>query len=85
MRVDLADQEYLIASAGDRFADHLFCAPFSVHFGGVDQGHAQFDAQAQRRDFFSVTGVILAHSPGALANDRDLDASQFERPHEYLR
>ncbi|MNN98173.1 hypothetical protein D3C81_2175000 [compost metagenome] len=55
VRVHLADHEDVVALAGDGIADHFLGTAFGVHFGGVDQGHAQFDAQAQCRDFLRVS------------------------------
>ena len=46
VRIDLADQEHLVAPPGDRLADHLLGAALAVHLGGVDQRHAEVDARA---------------------------------------
>ncbi|MNL08951.1 hypothetical protein D3C87_1296950 [compost metagenome] len=54
VRVHLADQKDAVTLAGDSIADHFLGAAFGVHFRGVDQAHAQFDAQAQCRDFFRM-------------------------------
>src|SRR4051794_40751828 len=42
----LADQEHTVAAALDRLADQLLRRTVAVHLGGVDQAHAQLDAQA---------------------------------------
>jgi hypothetical protein len=47
--IDFADQEHLVAAAGDRLAHHFLGAALAVHLGGVDQRHAEVQAQAQRR------------------------------------
>ena len=39
----------LVAPAGDRLADDLLGAAVAVHLGGVDQRHAEIDAEPQRR------------------------------------
>lgn len=68
--IDLADDENLVAPAPDRLADDLFCATVAVHFGGVDQRHAEIDAGPQAFDLrFGMAG-ILAHRPGSLAERR---------------
>jgi len=60
VRVDLADQEDLVAAPGDRLADDLLGAALAVHLGGVDQRHAAFDAAAQRGDGIGVAVATLA-------------------------
>ena len=65
--VDLADQEDLIADAGQGLAEKAFGGAIAVHLGGVDQGHPQVDAGAQRGDFLFAQARILAHAPRALA------------------
>src|SRR6185437_6637511 len=41
VRVDLADQEDLVAAAGDDLADHFLGAALAIHLGGIDQRHAE--------------------------------------------
>ncbi|MCY1382946.1 hypothetical protein D9M69_710250 [compost metagenome] len=72
MRVDLADQEHLIAQAGDGFADDQLGTTLAVHFRRVDQPQPQFDALTQRGDFLAALAGILPHAPGTLANHRHL-------------
>ena len=66
LRIGLADQEDLVAKAGQRFTEQAFRRAVAVHFGGVDQGQAQFDACAKRRDFLFAQARVLAHAPRAL-------------------
>ncbi|MNG05627.1 hypothetical protein D3C84_888290 [compost metagenome] len=54
VRVHLADQKHLVAPARDGFTHHLLGTAFAVHFSGVDQGHAQLDALAQRRHLLAA-------------------------------
>ncbi len=41
--IDLADQEHLIAPPLDRLADDFLRAAFAIHFGGIDQRHAEIE------------------------------------------
>ena len=50
LRVDLADQKHIAASAANRFADQLFGGALSVHLGGIDQRHAEVDSTLQRHN-----------------------------------
>ncbi|MNH88933.1 hypothetical protein D3C87_1216950 [compost metagenome] len=77
VRIDLADEEDVVALAGDGLRHDLLGASFGIHLGGVDQGHAQFDALAQGGDFFFLAGVVFAHLPGALADDGYVGAGQL--------
>lgn len=74
----------MIAQTGDGFADYRFGTALGVHLGGVDQGHAELDARAQRRHFTAVRRTILAHAPGALTNHGNLYAGQFKSTHSNL-
>jgi hypothetical protein len=71
VRVDLADQVDLVAAAGDRLAHHFLGAALAVHLGRVDQGHAEFHAEAQGGHLGLAGGGVFAHVPGALAEDGD--------------
>ena len=72
--IDLADDEDLVAPAPDRLADDLFGAAVAVHFGGVDQRHAEIDAGLEAFDLGPGMTGILTHRPGALAERRHLSA-----------
>ena len=50
LRIDLADQEDLVAAALDRLADHFLGAAVAIHFGRVDQRQAEIEAEPQRGD-----------------------------------
>ena len=65
--IDLADQKNPVASAANRLTDELFGRPVAVHFGGIDQRHAEVDALLQGRNFLAAPGRILADLPGAHA------------------
>ena len=68
---DLADQEDLVPAPRDRLGDHALGAARAVHLGGVDQGHAEVEAEAERSCFRRRLPPALAHVPGALAERRD--------------
>ena len=74
VRIDLADQENLGAPSFDGFADQLFRGAFAVHFGGINQGHAEINAALQGGNFFGTTGAVVAKHPGAHAEGRDFFA-----------
>ncbi|MOA17268.1 hypothetical protein D3C78_1375200 [compost metagenome] len=68
VRVDLADQEDLVAQAVDGIAHHILGAAFAVHFRRVDQRQPALDAFAQGGHLALARQAVLAHPPGALAN-----------------
>jgi hypothetical protein len=70
VRVDLADQEDLVAAAGDGLADHFLGAALAIHLGGIDQRHAEVEPEPQRRHHVGVAAARLAHAPGAEPEDR---------------
>ena len=72
VRQHLADQEDLVAAAGDRLADELLGPAVAVHLGGVDQRHPQVEAEAQRRDLLPPERGVLGHMPGSHAENHDL-------------
>jgi hypothetical protein len=65
-RQHLADEEDLVAAAGDRLADELLGSPAAVHLGGVDRGEARVEAGAQGVELGRAGGGLVAHVPGAL-------------------
>ena len=73
-RQHLRDQENLVALSGDRLGDHRF--GIAIHFGGVDVGHAEFDAAAQRRD--RAVAVAAIDIPGALPDHGDVGPAHAE-------
>src|SRR5262245_24467169 len=48
VRIHFADQKYYLPPALNGGPDEFFGAAFSIHFGGIDQGHADIDAALQR-------------------------------------
>ena len=74
VRIDLADQENAVALALDRLGDDFLGPAFGVHLGGVDQRHAEIDAEAQGIGLPLRVRGAFAHVPGALAESRDLGA-----------
>jgi hypothetical protein len=71
VRVDLGDDEDLVAPALDRFADQRLGAAVAVHLGGVDQRQAEVDAAPEGGDLFGAPLRVVAQVPGALAQRRD--------------
>ena len=69
--IDLADEEDVVAPAGDRLPNHLLGAAFSIHFRPVYQRHAEIDAVAERLDLAGGTARVLAHLPGSEAKPRN--------------
>ncbi|MNT52707.1 hypothetical protein D3C72_1897460 [compost metagenome] len=70
-RIDLADQEGLIAPPRQGLADHFLGLALAVHLGGIDQPQAQVQAQPQRGDLFGARGGRLAHVPRSHAERGD--------------
>ena len=70
LRIDLADQEDLFAHAAERLTEQGLRYAVAVHFGGIDQGHAEIDPRAKGADLLLAQASVLAHSPGALAEGR---------------
>ncbi len=66
MGIHLCHDKYTLALTFDRIGHNLFCAAFAVHFCGIDQAHAEINAQTQRRHFVRVCAFLFAHAPGAL-------------------
>src|SRR3954469_24108803 len=63
--IDLADKEDLVAATCNRLPGDLLGAAFAVHFGGVNQRHAEIEAMSEALDFDIGLAVILPHLPGA--------------------
>jgi len=81
VRVDLADQEHLVALPGNGLADHFLGTTVAIHLGGVDQDHAPVNTGLQGTYFLGALVAVLAHAPGALADDRNGHSGQIERSH----
>lgn len=67
---DLADQEHVIAPAGDGLAHQLFRCPIAIHFRGVHQRHAKIKPGPQGSDFLRPGTCGVAHVPRSLAQGR---------------
>ena len=65
-----AYDEYPLAHAANRFCDQRFGTAVAVHLGGIDERHAELDAQAQSSDLLLALRRLLAHVPGALTERR---------------
>jgi hypothetical protein len=66
VRIHFRDDENAIALIVDRIRRDFFRAAFAVHFRGIDQSHAEIDAQTQSRDLIHVRVLVFAHAPGSL-------------------
>src|ERR1700704_4898832 len=64
---NLADKEQLVAASGDGFANERLGSAVSVHFCGVDQRHAEIEADAERRNFVLSMSRVFGHAPCPLA------------------
>jgi len=71
MRIHLADKEHLVTQSCKRFAEQRLGCAVAVHFGGIDQRHAELDAASQRVDLSRAARRLLAHLPCALPEFRD--------------
>jgi len=78
VRQHLGDEENLIAPPGDRRADQFLGCARTVHLRGVDMGHAEIEALAQRGD--RRRRIRLLDIPGALADDGHIAPGRAERP-----
>ena len=61
----LADQEHLVAAAGDRPPTSCSAGAAAVELGGVDQRHPEVEAGAQRVEFDLRRMAALGQMPGA--------------------
>jgi len=68
--IDLADQEYLVATAGDGLGRHLFRTAFAIHLGGVDEGEPEVETGAQSLHLVLPLAGPLAHAPRAETEGR---------------
>ena len=81
-RQHLGNQKQIVALARDRLRnDELGIA---IHLGGVDVGHAEIDAAAQRRD--RALAIAAIDIPGALPDHGDFWAvtAEWLNSHVYL-
>src|SRR5690348_13594071 len=66
-RQNLADDENPVALAGDGLTDQFLGAAVTVHFGGIDERHAEIDAALEGGDGLRLVPAALAHHPRAEA------------------
>ena len=71
LRIDLADEEDAIPPPGDCLAHNRLGLAIGIHFGGIDQGQAEIDAEPQRIGLLGGGAVALAQMPGTLADAGD--------------
>src|SRR5437870_2824477 len=62
--VDFADKKYFIALTGDCLTDDLLGCPVAVHLSGIDQAHAELEAELECLDLARALAVSLTHVPG---------------------
>src|SRR5919201_1817039 len=63
LRVELRDDEDLLAMTCDRFADDALGPAVRIHLGGVDERHPELDPRAKGGHFLLATAAVLAHPP----------------------
>jgi hypothetical protein len=80
---DLGGDEDAIALSSDRVGHDLLGSAVGVHLRRVEVGQAQVDAELERGDLVLADPSVLAHVPGALADDADGDTGQSERAGEH--
>jgi hypothetical protein len=74
VRVHLAHQERLVATARNHLADDLFGPAVAIHLRGIDQRHAEVEAHRQCGDLLRRATWALAHRPGAETQRRHIRA-----------
>ena len=74
VRIHLGYYSDLIAPAGDCTRDDFLGAAVAVHLGGVDERHAEVEAERERRNFVRRALAPLAHPPRPLPQCGHLDA-----------
>ena len=80
LRQHLAHDEHLVAAPLDGLGHDPLGLSVAIHLGGVDQRHAEVEAELECRDFGVAQAWALAHVPRALAEaGHDLSAGKFER------
>src|SRR5262245_55311918 len=86
MGIDLADDEEVVALAGNGCGERLLGAAVAVHLGGIDQRDAEIETELDRRDFRNSLRLALAHAPGAEPQHRHLVAAlEGDMPHLSLQ
>jgi len=78
----LSRQKDIVAPPGDRLGNHQF--GIAVHLGGIDVGHSEIDATAQRGD--RALAIPMVDIPGALPDHGHgrTTAAEFLLPQDYL-
>jgi hypothetical protein len=85
MRIDLRDEECLIAPALDRLRDELLASAVAVHFCGVDQGRTQIQPEPESCDLLGAPLGIIAHLPRPKAKGgHSFSGRQGDRMHRAL-
>jgi hypothetical protein len=63
--VDLADEEDLVPPPLDGLTDELLSPTVGVQLGGIDEAHAEVDAEVEGRHLVPTAPAPLAHAPCA--------------------
>ena len=80
LRQHLAHDEHLVAASPDGLGHDPLGLSVAIHLGGVDQRHAEVEAELERGDLLGAAARALAHAPCALAEARhDLASRELER------
>ena len=72
-----------VAAALDGLSSDRFGAAIGIHLGGVDEIHAEVQAEPERRHLMIAPGAVLSHAPGTEAERRQGDpaASGYAADH----
>ncbi len=70
LRIDLAHQKDLIASAVERLGNELLGLALAIHLGCIDEGEAEVETEPQGGDLFCSGCRMLPQVPSALAESR---------------
>jgi hypothetical protein len=80
LRQHLAHDKHLVAASLDGLGHDPLGLSVAIHLGGVDQPHAELEAELERGDLLGPATRALAHAPGPLAEARHASASgELER------
>src|SRR4029077_11067632 len=83
--IDFADQERLVTSALNRFADQFLSPALAIHLSSINEARPKIEPEPQRFDLFRADRTVLAHMPSPLAESRHaLTGWQCDFPHEDL-
>src|SRR5579864_4462337 len=74
VRINLADEEHLVAAAGDRVREQFLGAAVTVHLGGIEQPEAGLDARVEGLRLACAMPSRFTHAPRAKPEYRRVGA-----------